>query len=216
VKDASAFLKTVQDRVSNSYIATSVLELVNGGKIEPTADNIQDEIEYFLEEASEDDMTLIFFAGHGVNIGEDYYFVPTDGERRSEDRWRTRSLVEWRFLRNTLEKTKGTRLLFLDTCHSGNAYNARLVKDTADARVVVFSAAKSNQFALETEQMEHGLFTYSLINGLNGAADLYKDQSIRLLELATFVSAQVNELSKNRQSPEYYLSGLDDFLLSKW
>ncbi|WP_454610641.1 caspase family protein [Labrenzia sp. MBR-25] len=216
VKDASAFLETVIDRVSTRFVETVELKLVNGGATEPTADNIQDEVEYFLEEPGEDDMTLIFFAGHGVNIGEDYYFVPTDGEKRAEDRWRTRSLVEWRFLRNALEKTKGTRLLFLDTCHSGNAYNSRLVKDTADARVVVFSAAKSNQFALETQQMKHGLFTYSLVNGLNGAADLYKDQSIRLLELATFVSAQVNELSNNRQSPEYYLSGLDDFLLSKW
>jgi len=216
VNDASAFLETVSDRIGGRFEGISDLQLVNGGKLEPTADNIQDEIEYFLEEPTGDDMTLIFFAGHGVNIGEDYYFVPTDGEKRDEDRWRTRSLVEWRFLRNALENTRGTRLLFLDTCHSGNAYNARLVKDTADARVVVFSAAKSNQFALETQQMEHGLFTYSLVNGLNGAADLYKDQSIRLLELATFVSAQVNELSNNRQSPEYYLSGLDDFLLAKW
>ncbi|MES0880538.1 caspase family protein [Roseibium sp. SCP14] len=216
VKDASTFLQTVIDRVGNQYASSSQLNLVNGGELEPTAANIQDEIEYFLEEPSDEDMTLIFFAGHGVNLGEEYYFVPTDGERRSEDRWRTRSLVSWQFLREVLEYTKGTRLLFLDTCHSGNAYNSRLVKDTADARVVVFSAAKSNQYALETSEKKHGLFTYSLINGLKGEADLYKDQSIRLLELATYVSAHVNQLSNNRQSPEYYLSGLDDFLLTKW
>lgn len=216
VKDARVFLDTVNTKVGARFLETTPLILVNGGELEPTADNIQDEIEEFLEEPTEEDMTLIFFAGHGVNIKENYYFVPTDGEKRSSDKWRTRSLVEWTFLRSSLEETKGTRILFLDTCHSGNAYNARLVKDTADARVVVFSGAKSNQYALETSDKKHGLFTYSLVNGLNGEADYSKDQAIRLLELATYVSDSMGKLSDNRQTPEFYLSGLEDFLLAKW
>lgn len=215
-KDASAFLEAVTETVGKRFAGGKQLILVNHGDLEPTADNIQDELERLLEEPTADDMTMVFFAGHGINIGEDYYFVPTDGEQRDAERWRTRSLIDWRFLRSVLESTKGTRLLFLDTCHSGNAYNARTVKETADAKIVVFSASKSNQYALEMSGKDHGLFTYSLVSGLNGAADLYKDQEIHLLELATYVSAEVNKLSSRRQTPEYYLSGLDDFLLTDW
>ena len=47
-------------------------------------------------------------------------------------------------LKEAMERAKGRRLLFVDTCHAGNAYNVRLEKDSVDAHIAVISATGSS------------------------------------------------------------------------
>ena len=115
------------------------------------------------------DTTIVFVAGHGINIDEDYYFIPTDGRKQDAERWKRSSLVDWADIQKSVERAEGMRFMLLDTCHAANAFNPRLEKDAADARIVVFSATAANNTAAELPELGHGVFTYSLLAGLRGA-----------------------------------------------
>ena len=56
-----------------------------------------------------------------------------------------------------LINAQGSRIMFVDTCHASGAYSPRLVKDAADASIVVFSATDKDTEAQETTQLGHGV-----------------------------------------------------------
>jgi len=49
-------------------------------------------------------------------------------------------VVNCEALKSAIETSKGRRIMLVDTCHSGNAFNARLLKDAADASIAVYAA----------------------------------------------------------------------------
>lgn len=181
--------------------------------LEPESDTILDEIEDFLDQAGPQDTTIVFVAGHGINIDEDYYFIPTDGRKR-DDRWRRSSLVDWETIQRGVERAKGRRFMLLDTCHAANAFNPRLEKDAEDARIIVFSATAANNTAAELPELGHGVFTHSLLAGLKGGADP-TGEGVRLLALADYIDREVRRLTNARQVPEYYIAKIDNFVVAK-
>lgn len=233
VDDAVEFVRLVAERTAPLYekmrsqvfvneealeddpdLAAALAALPGETKMfEPEADLILDEIEYFLDQAGPQDTTIVFVAGHGINIDEDYYFIPTDGRQR-DDRWRRSSLVDWETIQRAVERAKGRRFMLLDTCHAANAFNPRLEKDAEDARIIVFSATAANNTAAELPELGHGVFTHSLLAGLKGGADPTGD-GVRLLALADYVDREVRRLTASRQVPEYYISKIDNFLVAK-
>jgi WD40 repeat protein/uncharacterized caspase-like protein len=66
----------------------------------------------------------------------------------------------------------------------------------------VISSAGGAEFAMEGEQWKNGLFTFSVLNGIEKkAADLNNDGKIMLSELQDYVRSNVSKLSEGRQSP---------------
>jgi uncharacterized caspase-like protein len=233
VDDAAEFLRVLASRTAPLYQGMESLVLVNrealdeepeaaaalramvgeDGLQEPDSDTIADEIADFLDRPGPDDTTMLFVAGHGINIDEDYYFIPTDGRRQDGERWKRSSLVEWSDIQRALERAAGVRLLLMDTCHAANAFNPRIEKDAADARIVVFSATAANNTALEMSELGHGVFTYSLLAGMNGAAKTSKD-GVTLFGLADYISREIIDLTSARQKPFYYAGGVDNMLVA--
>ncbi|HSR81422.1 MAG TPA: hypothetical protein VLL28_11640 [Hyphomicrobiaceae bacterium] len=140
--------------------------LVNGGdaKDAPTASNIIDAVE-LLRQAHETDTVILCIAGHGVNEGPSYRFLPTDATWM-DGALRGSTTVPWQVLQERVEAAKGRRLLFVDTCHSGNAYNQRLGNAAYHANIIVYTSARFDQEVLEDPVLGHGLFTY--VEGLAG------------------------------------------------
>lgn len=196
--------------------ADTVASLVGDGELfEPDSDTIADQVEDFLDKPGPDDTTILFVAGHGINVDEDYYFIPTDGRKQDgEDKWRRSSLVDWGDIQDAVDRAKGIRLMLLDTCHAANAFNPRLEKDAADARVIVFSATAANNTAAELPELGHGVFTYSILEGLKGKANTGGD-GVRLLGLADYIYREVVRLTGDRQKPFYYISNMENILLAQ-
>src|SRR6202008_3085614 len=115
-----------------------------------------------LKQAREIDTIVMFIAGHGVNDGADYRFLATNAQRLG-DSYRTTTVVAWQFLQGWFEAAKGPRILFLDTCHSGNAYNQKLGNAAYHANIIAYTSARSDQEALEDAKLGHGLFTYAVV-----------------------------------------------------
>jgi len=176
--------------------------LLADGATRPTAANIKAALDLF-KQATAADTVILFLSGHGDNQGADYYFLPYDAQENNPN-----SLIKWQILQKTLEESKGRRLLLVDTCHAGGAYNPRLVKDAADNNIVVISATDEKSFAEELTNLGHGVFTYALLEGLGGKADLLgDDKTITIKELDNYLDFTVEALTNGRQKPVLHAPG---------
>jgi uncharacterized caspase-like protein len=115
-------------------------------------------------------------------------------------------------------------LLLMDACKSGFALQAfssrglderQALAQLARANGVhVVAASNKDQFASEVQELGHGVFTYTLLEGLKGQADgSPKDGIVTVRELLAFVEARLPELSlkyrTERQYPVAESRGMD-------
>ncbi|HHL18502.1 MAG TPA: hypothetical protein ENJ33_02065 [Thiothrix sp.] len=198
-KDAIAVEKILQQQGNKQYKKVISVILADGHK-NPTRNNIEDAVSLFRD-ATIDDTVVLFISGHGINDGQHYYFLPRDAEKQG-DHWRPSSVVKWRILQDALADAKGQRILLVDTCHAGNAFNPRLVNDAAAKDIIVISSTDSQSLAFEKAELGHGVFTYALLEGLKGKADaLDGNKQITFKELDTWLSIHVPKLSDGAQTP---------------
>ncbi len=179
--------------------------LATGASEQPTAANIRSALTQ-LGAAGPRDTVVLFLAGHGLNEGADYFYMANDTGVDAQGKLNPDTAISWRDLQHAIETTHGERILIVDTCYSGNAYNARLIKDAADDNLVVLAATDAETLAHEEPSLGHGVFTYSILQGLSGAADSGKDGRIQLGELSDFVRQLVVRLTKGEQTPTAYMS----------
>ena len=193
--DASAFAAAMAAQLGPLHkggVLSTVL--VNGGERgEPTTAKIVDALDE-LRGAAPNDTIMLFVSGHGLHEGQDYYFVPTDAEFAG-GRLRKSTAVPWAQFQSVLDTANGRRFLFLDTCRSGNRYSQRLTNEAYEQNIVIYTAARWDQDALERDDLGGGLFTHALVEGVEGAA---KDKSgdIRAESLRDYVRTRVRELAK--------------------
>lgn len=218
--DARALADAAEKRLVSSHTSVVKRVLVNGGDAKdiPTATNILDAID-MLKQANENDTVLLFIAGHGVNDGPNYRFLATNAERLG-DAFRSTTVVPWQVLQEAVETAKGRRILFIDTCHSGNAYNQRLGNAAYHANIIAYTAARYDQEAIEDARLGHGLFTYAVVEGLNGKGGLDAKRQISTKELADYVVTRVSSLAKEakgEQEPQYFKGrDAEDYVLARW
>jgi uncharacterized caspase-like protein len=58
------------------------------------------------------------------------------------------------------------------------------------------SAPKGVEYSLEDSRLGHGIFTYAILEGLDGKADLTGDARITMSELKTYVEDKVPALAR--------------------
>ena len=213
--DARAFAETVEKQMGGQHrqVVKRVLFNGAGGNLEPTRENIEDVFD-LLREAKDNDTVGVFVAGHGYNDPRSgYQFLPTN-VRSGGGSFASSSVISWPTLENAIQAAKGRRLLFVDTCRSGSAYNARLIKDASDGGIVAFSATNMQQDALELTKLGHGVFTHVLVKGLKGEADVAQEKEVRVFDLGAFVEREVRKLTNGRQTPDFYKKpGAENFVL---
>lgn len=212
--DAREIHRRLLARAGPLHESAAGVLLAKGGDAAPTAENIRTALSQ-LKQAGPRDTVVIFLAGHGVNDGADYLFLPTDAALK-EKTWQRKSVVDWKLLQDVLENTQGRRLMLVDTCHSGNAFNSRLVKDAADASISVFAATDADTLAQERSTLGHGVFTHSVLRGLDGDADQVADRLVQMRELRDFVSKRVLKLTNGVQAPTFHLSGDGDTVIAQF
>src|SRR3970282_1722703 len=99
-------------------------------------------------------------------------------------------------------------VVFLDACYSGAAggrtfsskktraptpddqFLERLTRSKGRA---IITASRPSEVSIELPELGHGIFTYYLVQGLKGAADLNKDGIVSLQELYEYVERQVTQ-----------------------
>ena len=131
-------------------------------------------IRQFRNEVEGGDEVMIFFAGHGVQLGAANYLLPTDIKGESEDQVRDEAIELQRVLDGLSEKRVKLSLVMIDACRdnpfpkAGRAIGGRGLAPTtaATGQMVVFSAGAGQQ-ALDklgpADKHPNGLFTRTLL-----------------------------------------------------
>jgi hypothetical protein len=167
----------------------------------------------FLADAQAHDTVVVFLASHGISdaTGE-YFFVPRDA--RADDLARAvhgqgaeaPSLIRWSVFFDALRRTAGRRVLVVDTCHAlgaaGRPDLQSLGKRSAAARFSLVLASRQDEESQEYPPARHGLFTHSLLAGLDGAADADGDGAITLAEAFRFAAPMVERLRDREIGPQ--------------
>jgi WD40 repeat protein len=218
--DARALVEAIEKRLAPAHEKVIKRLLVNGagGNDDPTAANILDAID-LLKQAKETDTVIMFIAGHGFNDGPNYRFLPTNAVL-ADGILKGATVVPWYALQEAAETAKGRRILFIDTCHSGNAYNQRLGNAAYHANIIAYTAARFDQTASEDDKLGHGLFTYAMVEGLEGRGAIAQRREITTKSLADYVIRRVEELAKAQnasQEPQYFKGrDAEDYVLARW
>jgi uncharacterized caspase-like protein len=105
------------------------------------------------------------------------------------------------------------QLFLLDACQSAGALQAVAMRGAAEEKAIAqlarssgthwITASGSEQFATEFEQIGHGAFTFTLLDGLLGKGD-NGDGRVTVNELKAWLESQVPEVTqKYKGSPQY-------------
>jgi uncharacterized caspase-like protein len=195
-----------------------VLLLTDTTERKPTLRNLKWALGTFLARAAQrDDTVLIFFAGHGApevdqrgveRDGFAKYLIPSDAD--PDDLYSTALPMDE--LQTIFARLEAERVVvLLDTCYSGAAggrtfaslrTRAVTVDDLFLERLArtkgraIITASRPNEVSLEMAELGHGLFTYYLLQGLRGQADLNRDGIVSLQELYEYVESEVVRTSR--------------------
>jgi TPR repeat protein len=124
------------------------------------------------------DEVLVFFAGHGVQLGATNYLLPTDIKGDNEEQVKDEAIQLQRILDDLQERKAKFSLAIIDACRdnpfkgSGRALGGRGLAPTtaATGQMVMFSAG-SGQQALDklgqNDKDKNGLFTRVLLKEMN-------------------------------------------------
>lgn len=206
--DAGAILETFKQQEGLLFSKVKSLLISDKSDVKPTYANVLDNMN-FLRKASQHDVAVLFIAGHGMNDESgDFYFLPSDAALTEDGTLRRSKAISWHDIKMTLDLPAKV-IVFVDTCHSEGVSgkktrsidNDRLVKELQEANAVVFTSSRGQELSQESERWRHGAFTYALIEGLTGKADLIKDGKITMKELDAFVSEMVPNITNGAQHP---------------
>ncbi len=220
-KDARSFYDWLISTSGGKYPPSNVRLIINE---EATGQNIKEALFNWLGKALAEDLVIIYFAGHGSPQSPDQpnnlFLLPYDTQY---DNVAASGFPMWDIETAFKRFIKAKKVVVIaDACHSGGVGQSFDVARRSDRSIeinpisasfqnlsqigdgiAVISASDEKQFSQEgmTWGGGHGVFTYSLLKGLQGDADYNKDGRVTLGELIPYLSEQVRRETRNAQSP---------------
>lgn len=154
---------------------------------------------------------FVFYSGHGLpsNDGKSLYFLPHAADQDLLDE----TAIDQKKIIAAIQSTQPKSVtMFVDSCYSGQSRNG--VQLLAGAKPVnlknsdigyppeftVFTASASDQISSASNDLQHGIFSFYLMKGMEGAADINKDGNITYGEMQQYLSENVQRqaLAANR------------------
>ena len=221
-RDAEAVARALKDE----FAFAQVVELYND---QATRAAIVRQITELAHEAGDNDAVLLFFAGHGTEVGKDEnavgYLIPHDGGFREEKaEWANN--VSMNTIIHDWSRRIGAKHIFyvMDACYSGLMATrtksgrvpkrdlAYLKEMTREPVRIVLTAGTKGQQVLDGGNKEgHSVFTARLLESLRQHRDF-----VTAMELAAGIKRKVAADASARghtQTPDYArLVGLGDFV----
>jgi WD40 repeat protein len=207
VADAELFASTLETRGKGLFSSVHVKRLFKPAQTTNTA--IVAALKQARQEVGPEDLFVFYVASHGTVDDGQYLLITSNVGSTTTAKLKQDALTQDSLKEMISNIPASKKLVVLDTCSAGQLGDAiqvamltRGMSDDTAMKVLsravgstVLSAATSVQEALEGYK-GHGLFTYVIVEGLNGAADADKDGFVKTLELADYVDNQVPELAE--------------------
>ena len=172
---------------------------------------------------------IIFYAGHGLasTDGKEKYILPFNAD---PDLLSRTAISRNEIFDQIISLNPRSVTIFFDTCYSGvsrdeqmllaSARPLRVIADDEEQlpdNFTIFSASKNDQISSGLSDAKHGIFSYFLMKGLEGKADLNGDRKLTNNELLTYLDDNVSEKALDlgrQQNPT--LSGNPEQVLARY
>ncbi len=202
-RDAEAFSEYLQSAAGGVLSKENIKVLTNN---KATNAQFTAALTWLMEESQEDDLAIIYFAGHGdveVKMRSQPGFLltwDTPGQSYMAGAFPLYYLQE---VVTTLSvEIKARVLVISDACHAGNLAGGNiggagltslnLAKQFGNE--VKIMSCQANELSMEGEQWGggRGVFSYYLVEGLYGLADANNDQQVSLFEMSRYLEDKVS------------------------
>jgi len=219
--DAQSFYDWLVSPEGGRYAPARVMLLLDQ---DATGKNIKKALFTWLKQPIEEDVVIIYFAGHGSpdtpDTPKNLFLLPYDAKYNEIA---TTGFPMWDIETALKRFIKAKKVVVIaDACHAagvGQSFDVARRANRAIAvnpissglqnlsqigdGVCVISATDEKQFSQESKDWGggHGVFTYFLLKGLKGKADYTKDGKVTLGELIPYISEKVRRETKNSQYP---------------
>ncbi|MEI6763995.1 MAG: caspase family protein [Bacteroidota bacterium] len=223
VPDADAFVASITENADKIFSSVQTKMIKNN---DATKADILNAFKDLQSKILPQDVFVFYYAGHGVmtegngTAKDDYFLVLTDMVQMYADPEQlSPQCISSKELNELLVSIKAQKqLVILDACQSGGATEMFASRGAAEekamaqlarsAGIVVLAAAGMDQYATEFASLGHGVFTYSIVEGLKGSADgTNGDKKITVFELKAFLEDYVPELTKKYKGEAQYPTG---------
>jgi len=217
VKDARAFYHHLirNNRIPEENVTLMVNEQARLNRVRSILGT------HLKNKVGKEDMVIIYFAGHGAcekdvmspdKDGLEKYILPYDADPKDL----YASALPMREISHIFHRIHSERLIFIaDACYSGasggrtisltgvraNISDAFLDRIAGGKGRVILTASGPNEVSGEDEKLQHGVFTYFLLEGLRGEADTDGDGMITVDEVYRYVSREVPRATGQEQHP---------------
>jgi hypothetical protein len=184
--------------------------------LRPTKTNIIRQIELIAQIAGKDEQIVLSFSGHGAQIDKESFLCPSDTDLEKKD-----SFISRKWIQEQLDNSPASKKLFIvDACR--NEFKVRGAKSIEGMRTLAnpfedkeskgiwtLASCYKGQQSWEDADFGHGIFTYYLMEGLNGAADKNNDGKITLTELYEYTTekTKIYVLKKRKRAQSPALAG---------
>jgi len=196
--DAEALHKIISDKQRGDFDSTLLLnEKAEKDKILKTINSLLQD-----PNLGSDDIVLIYFSGHGgLDSANDLFLVAHDTlplEKKGEVFINLQTAVHIKELEISLQNTNaGSVVMIVDTCHSGSSCKLlSRIKSHARTNLVVLGSAGETETAKENLDLQHGVFTESLLRALNNKPD--EGEWITLEQIIRFTYDEMRRVYPNQ------------------
>ena len=158
----------------------------------------------------------VFYSGHGLpsTDGKSLFFLPQNGHKD----FLTETGIDQSSLVAAISAAKPKSVtLFIDSCYSGSTRTGETLLASArpialkasenifPSNFTVITASSLDQISSSSPELKHGIFSFYLMKGMEGGADLNNDGKITAGELQSYLTDTVprQAMSMNRkQEPQ--------------
>ncbi len=211
--DAQAFAAAIKNSGRGLFSRVEVHKVLNQ---DATRANILGVLDILAQKVKSNDVFILYYAGHGTVVDNEFYFVPTENTRLySADKLKKDGISATSLQQKLMQVPALKQLLLIDACQSGGTVELlaqrgakeekAMAQLSRSAGIHVLSAAGSEQFATEYAELGHGVFTYVLLEALAGKADgAPKDGVVTIYELKSYIENLVPEYSQKFKGEVQY------------
>lgn len=171
---------------------------------------------------------FVFYSGHGLPSvdGKSLYFLPHGVDQDLLDE----TAIDQRKVFAAIQLTQPKSVtMFIDSCYSGQSRNgSQLISGAKPVALknsnlgyppefTVFTASASDQISSASNDLQHGIFSFYLMKGMEGAADINNDGNITFGEMQEYLNENVQRqaLAANRVQVPQLIGDANRVLVKK-
>jgi WD40 repeat protein len=219
--DAQAFADIMKKKGSKLFNDILIYKLYDK---EATRIKVLAALDEISSKIKKEDVFIFFYAGHGSNVENQFYFITSENTGLYQQD-KLGSAISVKELQEKFKQISALKqVIFVDACQSGSSVDLLAMRGASEEKALaqlsrssgihVMASTESEQQAAEIKSLEHGVFTYVLLDALNGKADgAPKDSKVTVYELKSYIDDQVPEISykliRHKQFPSTFSIGHD-------